>query len=287
MKFKPKHYLLLSLIFLAPVLVNYIVLTELCFDYNIAGGPKDWISFYGSFAGSVISGLITLFVLTSTLKSNKDQNDSQRDIQIKTIKYTQQQAWLENLRKQLINNYMICDMQSFSIAITSIKAGLYAEANTLLLSLIRNIEFQGNASSFYFLHDNPSVEENAYNECLNDILIPYGCLINDIIFIIELMKIKDRITPDEIIEYSKKELAFMSLNTKLRKQLSEYYINGHSIMSKIASLDNKKEFYPNIDRLIDETLNLSTKIHQKKHDLITCTEKLLRHENEKINRIIG
>ena len=81
MKFKPKHYLLFLLIFLAPILVNYIVSTNRCFDYNIAGGPKDWISFYGSFSGGVITALISLMIVNLSLNHSSSELKRSRAIQ--------------------------------------------------------------------------------------------------------------------------------------------------------------------------------------------------------------
>ena len=288
MKFKSKHYLSFLLIFLAPVLVNYIVLTDRCFDYDIAGGPKDWISFYGSFAGSVISGLITLFVLTSTLKSNKVQNDSQRDIQIKTVKYTQQQTSLENLRKQLINNYMMCDMHSLSIVYSTINKGFFADAKTLLVDLSKNIEFQTNTSDIYFLCSEQSKEEQKYNAHLKKIIISYGCFISDAIASVEILSLIDfknieATDINQIIDYSKKQYAFMLLNAKSDKQFTQYYLDGNSVISKILSLEPNDNFVQNLLALIDQSYKSIIEIHTKKHKLISVTKKLLISEEKKIS----
>ena len=110
------------------------------------------------------------------------ENSKVRDIQVKTIKYTQQQTWLESLRKQLIDNYRILDIQSFVIAVNEMQRGAYDKARSILLAINQNIEFQSQGSSLYFIIENPSEEEEAYKNCMSLFLAEYGTLIADLLF---------------------------------------------------------------------------------------------------------
>lgn len=98
-----KYYkYIFAIILVAPIAVNIILFctNPIPWLIPIVGESRAWIGFWGSYAGAIIGGLITLFVLHYTIK----ESSKVRNIQVKTIKYTQQQTWLENLRKQLIEN---------------------------------------------------------------------------------------------------------------------------------------------------------------------------------------
>lgn len=99
-----KYYkYIFAIILVAPIVVNIILYCTNPIPWLIpsVGESSDWIGFWGSYAGAIIEGLITLLVLHYTIK----ENSKVRNIRVKTItKYIQQQKWLENLRKQLIEN---------------------------------------------------------------------------------------------------------------------------------------------------------------------------------------
>ena len=150
----PKYYKYIAAIVIVPILINIVLCCSNPLPWNIpiAGTSGDWVGFWGNYAGAIIGGLIALYVLYHTITENAKIRESQ----VKTIKYTQQQTWLENLRKQLIDNYKMFDMQSFSIATNAIHTGTYNEAISILISLNRNIEFQSHSSSLYFIVENPA-----------------------------------------------------------------------------------------------------------------------------------
>lgn len=176
-----KYYkYIVAIILVAPVVVNIILYctNPIPWLIPIVGESSDWIGFWGSYAGAIIGGLITLLVLHYTIK----ENSKVRDIQVKTIKYTQQQTWLESLRKQLIDNYRILDFQSFVIAVNEMQRGAYDKARSILLAINQNIEFQSQGSSLYCIIENPSEEEEAYKNCMSLFLAEYGTLIADLLF---------------------------------------------------------------------------------------------------------
>lgn len=160
---KTKHYIIiLFAIIAAPIIVNLILYSNnpIAHWLPTVGLPSEWIGFWGNVAGNILGGIIVLIVLHYTLK----ENAVLREYQIKTIKYTQQQTWLDNLRQQVIGNYNMLDMQNLSIALYKLQQGKYEEAQMSLLTLNRNIEFQTNSSSLYFLRNELSQEEQEYNK---------------------------------------------------------------------------------------------------------------------------
>lgn len=77
-------------------------------EYSYCRKLRGLVGFWGNYAGAIISGLVTLYVLCSTIAENAKIRESQ----IKTIKYTQQQTWLENLRRQIIEDYKMLDLRT-------------------------------------------------------------------------------------------------------------------------------------------------------------------------------
>lgn len=183
---KEQHYFYILLAVIAsPIIVNLILYSRNPISEWLptVGSLTEWIGFWGNVAGNILSGIIVLIVLHYTLK----ENAVLREAQIKTIKYTQQQTWLDNLRQQVIGNYNMLDMQSLSIALYKLQQSEYEEAQMSLLTLNRNIEFQANSSSLYFLRNELSQEEQEYNDCLKRMMIEFGCLINDSIFFTSIL----------------------------------------------------------------------------------------------------
>ena len=282
----PKYYKYIAAIVIVPILINIVLCCSNPLPWNIpiAGTSGDWVGFWGNYAGAIIGGLIALYVLYHTITENAKIRESQ----VKTIKYTQQQTWLENLRKQLIDNYKMFDMQSFSIATNAIHTGTYNEAISILISLNRNIEFQSHSSSLYFIVENPAPEEAEYIDCITRIMTEYGTLINDLIFICPIIASKASNNPmsqKAIIETA--EQAYKVLLDSIRFTPNFYnYYETHSALSKIVILEDNEQFEQNFNNIIDNALISSIQIHSRKYELIAQTENVLRYEERRINQIL-
>lgn len=272
-----------------PILINII----LCCDYGnllswnipIAGEIGDWVGFWGNYAGAIISGLIALYVLYYTIK----ENAMIRESQIKTIKYTQQQTWLENLRKQLIDNYKMFDMQSLSIAIYyAMYKGAYNDAVSILMSLNRNVEFQSHSSSLYFIVENPAPEEIEYNDCVMRIMTEYGTLIDDLIFICPIMASQASDNPmsqKAIIEIAKQCYETFLKATRFTSDFHNYY-KTKSALSQIVLLEDNEQFEQKFNDIVNNLWISSIQIHSRKYELMECTENVLRYEEHRINQIL-
>ncbi len=284
---KKRHYFLIFLAIIAsPIIVDFILYRNNPISEWLptVGCPNEWIGFWGNYVGTIISGLIALYVLYHTIT----ENAKIREAQIKTIKYTQQQTWLENLRKQLINDYKMFDMQSFSIATGAVNRGAYDDAVSILMSLNRNIEFQSHSSSLYFIVENPAAEEAEYNNCVTRIMTEYGTLINDLIFICPILKIQALGAPmsqKEIIEKAKLSYEIVLKSIRFTPNIYNYY-KTHSALSKIVSLEDNAQFEQNFNNIINNLLISSVQIHSRKYELIACTENVLRYEERRINKIL-
>ena len=290
---KTKHYIIiLFAIIAAPVIVNLILYSNNPISdwLPTVGQPNEWIGFWGNVAGNILGGIIVLIVLHYTLK----ENAVIREYQIKTIKYTQQQIWLDNLRQQVIGTINMLDMQKLSIALYKLQQGKYEEAQISLLTLNRNIEFQTNSSSLYFLRNELSQEEQEYNSCLKRILIEFGCLINDSIFFTSILPdLTKKPEPnvfgmpnDTVILYAKNSYDAITSSTLFDTETQDYY-SKNSILSKVMTLNPRDtEFLSKFYELLVEHYQKFGIIHARKYELIACTEKVLRYEERRINQIL-
>lgn len=283
---KPKYYKFIAVIVIVPIFINIILCcgNPLPWNIPIAGTSGDWVGFWGNYAGAIIGGLIALYVLYHTITENAKIRESQ----IKTIKYTQQQTWLENLRKQLIDNYNMFDMQSFSVAVNAIHTGAYNEAISILMSLNRNIEFQAHSSSLYFIVENPAPKEAEYIDCVIRIMTEYGTLINDLIFICPIIASRASGNPmsqKAIMETAEQAYEVLLDSMRFTPNFYNYY-KTHSALSKIVLLEDNEQFEQNFNDIINNTLISSIQIHNRKYELIACTENVLRYEERRINQIL-
>lgn len=290
---KIKHYILILLAIVAtPIIVNFILYSNNPISNWLptVGLPSEWIGFWGNVAGNILGGLIVLIVLHYTLK----ENAVLRETQIKTIKYTQQRTWLDNLRQQVIGNYNMLDMQSLSIALYKLQNREYEEAQMSLLSLNRNIEFQTNSSSLYFLHDELSQEEQEYNSCLKRILVEFGCLINDSIFFASIFPDLTRESEPHVYSMSYQTIVSFAKNSydaivssAMFDTDTQNYYSENSILPKIMKLDFRDtEFLSKFNELFLEHYQKFSIVHARKYELIRCTENVLRYEEHRINQIL-
>lgn len=290
---KIRHYsLILLALVVVPIIVNLILYSNNPISEWLptVGTPNEWIGFWGNVAGNILGGIIVLIVLHYTLK----ENAVLRDTQIKTIQYTQQQTWLDNLRQQVIGNYNMLDMQSLSTALYKLQKGEYEEAQTALMSLNRNIEFQANSSSLYFLRDKLSREEQAYNDCLKQIMIEFGCLINDSIFFAPILSdFAKKAEPNvftmsnqSIISWAKNSYEAITSSTIFDADTKDYY-SKNSVLPKVMDLDPcDTEFSSKVYEIFSEHYQKFSIVHARKHELITYTENVLRYEEKRINKIL-
>lgn len=111
--FLKAYWWAILIVLFAPVLLNFIILIP-AFS-PVVGKDTDWLSFHGSYIGSVIASLITLYVLYKQLQHNHEENErtrrdnqaineKNRQLQLNILKYEQQRQWLLESKTSLINN---------------------------------------------------------------------------------------------------------------------------------------------------------------------------------------
>ena len=89
-----KYCWVFPFILLLPFVINFILLIP-AFS-PIVGENTDWLSFWGGYLGAIISAGVAFAILHIQRKENEKQNDTNRNIQINTIKYQQELSRLDN-----------------------------------------------------------------------------------------------------------------------------------------------------------------------------------------------
>ena len=128
--FLKAYWWAILIILITPVLLNFIILSPVFL--TIIGGSSEWLSFHGSYIGSVIASMITLYVLYKQPKHNHEENEktrienqavneNNRQLQLNILKYEQEKQWLQEMRLACVNNidsYNLNDIREICTAFT-------------------------------------------------------------------------------------------------------------------------------------------------------------------------
>lgn len=68
--------LLAALILLPVILAPILHIPHIDCYFNYGGKESDWITFWGNYLGSVITGIISFVILWYTIKTNKEENQA-------------------------------------------------------------------------------------------------------------------------------------------------------------------------------------------------------------------
>lgn len=99
MEWIKKHIALIIAIVLIVVLVLPLGINALYListNCEVLHKPSEWTMFWGSYLGAIISAGVALIILHIQRKENEEQNNSNRDLQINTLKYQLEQSRLDN-----------------------------------------------------------------------------------------------------------------------------------------------------------------------------------------------
>lgn len=68
---KKMIYSIVIFAILAPVIVNFMLGSKTPFNIEVVGLPSEWISFYGSYLGGIVTALVGFYTI---YRSNKQNN---------------------------------------------------------------------------------------------------------------------------------------------------------------------------------------------------------------------
>lgn len=272
---KKLDWFILVILLISPILINYIVL-GVSVGATINGSIDGWLGYYGTLIGSII----TMFVLYRTRAWNKDDNEDTRKTQNNILKYQVKQVWLEGLRKQLDANYRVLNFQETMIAANNIANGDCLKAMGYLMNLNKDIEMQGYSFDLYLSGDNLNENEIEYISCYQHVLKQYGEYVNDLILICGI-KIRISQGDNNIVSYINDSIAYYNELQKINLDV----IPGNFIKDLEIKL-NSSFTLQELENICASRIMDIGFIHSEKSNLQKATNKLLKFEENEIQKIL-
>ena len=263
------------ILLISPILINYIVL-GVSVGATINGSIDGWLGYYGTLIGSII----TMFVLYRTRAWNKDDNEDTRKTQNNILKYQVKQVWLEGLRKQLDANYRVLNFQETMIAANNIANGDCLKAMGYLMNLNKDIEMQGYSFDLYLSGDNLNENETEYISCYQHVLKQYGEYVNDLILICGI-KIRISQGDNNIVSYINDSIAYYNELQKINLDV----FPGNFIKDLEIKLNSNCTFQELENICASRIMDIGF-IHSEKSNLQKATNKLLKFEENEIQKIL-
>ena len=272
---KKLDWFILVILLISPILINYIVL-GVSVGATINGSIDGWLGYYGTLIGSII----TMFVLYRTRVWNKDDNEDTRKTQNNILKYQVKQVWLEGLRKQLDANYRVLNFQETMIAANNIANGDCLKAMGYLMNLNKDIEMQGYSFDLYLSGDNLNENETEYISCYQHVLKQYGEYVNDLILICGI-KIRISQGDNNIVSYINDSIAYYNELQKINLDV----FPGNFIKDLEIKLNSNCTFQELENICASRIMDIGF-IHSEKSNLQKATNKLLKFEENEIQKIL-
>ena len=272
---KKLDWFILVILLISPILINYIVL-GVSVGATINGSIDGWLGYYGTLIGSII----TMFVLYRTRAWNKDDNNDTRKTQNNILKYQVKQVWLEGLRKQLDANYRVLNFQETMIAANNIANGDCLKAMDYLMNLNKDIEMQDYSFDLYLSCDNLNENEIEYISCYQHVLKQYGEYVNDLILICGI-KIRISQGDNNIVSYINDSIAYYN---KLQNINLDVF-SGNFIKDLEIKLNSNCTFQELENICASRIMDIGF-IHSEKSNLQKATNKLLKFEENEIQKIL-
>lgn len=272
---KKLDWFILVILLISPILINYIVL-GVSVGATINGSIDGWLGYYGTLIGSII----TMFVLYRTRAWNKDDNEDTRKTQNNILKYQVKRVWLEGLRKQLDANYRVLNFQETMIAANNIANGDCLKALGYLMNLNKDIEMQGYSFDLYLSGDNLNENEIEYISCYQHVLKQYGEYVNDLLLICGI-KIRISQGDNNIISYINDSIAYYNELQKINLDV----FPGNFIKDLEIKLNSNCTFQELENMCASRIMDIGF-IHSEKSNLQKTTNKLLKFEENEIQKIL-
>lgn len=272
---KKLDWFILVILLISPILINYIVL-GVSVGATINGSIDGWLGYYGTLIGSII----TMFVLYRTRAWNKDDNEDTRKTQNNILKYQVKLVWLEGLRKQLDANYRVLNFQETMIAANNIANGDCLKAMGYLMNLNKDIEMQGYSFDLYLSGDSLNENEIEYISCYQHILKQYGEYVNDLILICGI-KIRISQGDNNIVSYINDSIAYYNELQKINLDV----FPGNFIKDLEIKLNSNCTFQELENICASRIMDIGF-IHSEKSNLQKATNKLLKFEENEIQKIL-
>lgn len=154
---------------ITPIVINYILTRDVVCNYNVAGSGKDWISFYGSFLGSVLSTCIAYYVLLKTIEHEKRENMKRQK--------RQDLEWLREDLSNRISNLEITDVFRVFLYLPDIDIQKEIER---LTNLLYDYKAKSNSSMLKYGLNDKDERCKEFFDVYNALICDVCCEINEL-----------------------------------------------------------------------------------------------------------
>lgn len=175
-----KYWWIILLLIILPISINFIVLLPSPINSVwVAGEPMEWISIWITYIGAIAS-FAMIFITALTLSENRKQFAEQKK------QYELEK--LDEVSKKLFNFQTSINMLEVVDLINILMKHQYDGVSKAAKLLIRDIDEKSFAIDLMLPRNAVSTEHSTFNKVHNEIMIEYGSIIQDIIWINDLLK---------------------------------------------------------------------------------------------------
>lgn len=168
-----------------PISINKLILKPHLFE--TIGTGVDWLTFWGSYLGAIISAGVAFIILhiqrkdnekdnNDNRENNKTQNEANRQLQLNIMRYQQEIHWLDNFRSASLE-YCNALNHNDIVSIYNIIWDYPNDAFNMLKPLFDRI-IETNTKLSFVRKQNPKANELA--KYIDDIYIAYKQTLNDL-----------------------------------------------------------------------------------------------------------
>lgn len=274
-----------ALTLLLPLPVNWALLK--LNPMTLMEGADDaslWIGFGGNYIGGIIGGVISILILNRTLQQTGVLHRDLKVLQLNTIRYTQQQEWFVEFKRQLADNLKAIDLYVLNTVVSCLSMKDYAYAKTLLTEINRQLEQQTAASSFLFLSTTLQKKEKEYIRQMQTVYLEYSALIKDLLYYIPLAETMDKGTEvnyELLIDYTMTQYDYLK-----EQDISQHDVKGN-LCSQVLELNPDDNIERELKHLVEMRLTLRTQLYHLKSELACITQQLIKYEERRINSILS
>ena len=145
-----KYWWIAILVLALPVVINFIL--QIPAFTPIVGDSETWLSFWGGYLGAIVSAGVAFIILIIQYQQNKEENRSNRQLQINTIKYQQEQARLHSVTEVSAKIISDTNLAKVSIVCSQI-GGPTCDTVDKLEGILKDIETHKNELDLYIDSD--------------------------------------------------------------------------------------------------------------------------------------
>ncbi len=167
-----QYWWAIAIITLAPVALNFIL--QIHVSDQIVGKDIDWLTFWSSYLGAIISSLTAMFVLFKTLKQNHDENEKNRlvnkaenernrKLQLNILRQQQENLWLDKFRQVALDYIQIYNPNALTRVSFYIKFGKPGVSDLLKEIFDRSTICNNKLNCFYKQDTNATILKRTLN----------------------------------------------------------------------------------------------------------------------------